>query len=64
VNFQVVVLNPTNFDSLSREQLTELGLKGTMNMEEQQPDDRFMEELLKQEENQLLQGPNVKLWEE
>lgn len=39
-------------------------LKGTMNMEEQQPDDRFIEELLKQEENQLLQGPNVKLWEE
>lgn len=39
-------------------------LKGTMNMEEQQPDDRFIEELLKQEENQLLQGPNAKLWEE
>jgi transcriptional regulator with XRE-family HTH domain len=39
-------------------------LKGTMNMEEQQPDDRFIEELLKQEEEQLLQGPNAKLWEE
>lgn len=39
-------------------------LKGTMNMEEQQPDDRFIEELLKQEEDQLLQGPNVRLWAE
>lgn len=37
-------------------------LKGTMNMEEQQPDDRFIEELLKQEEEQLLQGPNAKLF--
>lgn len=39
-------------------------LKGTMNLEEQQPDARFVEELLKQEEDQLLQGPNAKLWEE
>ena len=39
-------------------------LKGTMNMEEQQPDSRFIEELLKQEEERLLQGPNVKLWAE
>lgn len=39
-------------------------LKGTMNMEEQQPDSRFIEELLKQEEERLLQGPNAKLWAE
>ncbi|MBI2743004.1 MAG: helix-turn-helix domain-containing protein [Chlamydiales bacterium] len=39
-------------------------LKGTMNLEEQQPDSRFLEELLKQEENRLLAGPNYKLWEE
>jgi transcriptional regulator with XRE-family HTH domain len=39
-------------------------LKGTMNLEDQQPDPRFIEELLKQEEERLLQGPNSKLWEE
>jgi transcriptional regulator with XRE-family HTH domain len=39
-------------------------LKGTMNLEEQQPDFRFMEELLKQEEERLLHGPNAKLWPE
>lgn len=39
-------------------------LKGTMNLEDQQPDFRFIEELMKQEEERLLQGPNAKLWEE
>ncbi len=39
-------------------------LKGTMNLEEQQPDERFNEELLKQETNRLLQGPDSKLWGE
>ena len=39
-------------------------LKGTMNLEDQQPDSRFIEELVKQEEENLLHGPNAKLWEE
>jgi len=39
-------------------------LKGTMHLEEQQPDLQFLEGLLKQEEERLLQGPNAKLWEE
>lgn len=39
-------------------------LKGTMNLEKQQPDDRFIQELMHQEEQKLLQGPNAKLWEE
>ncbi len=39
-------------------------LKGTMNLEDQQPDSRFIDELIKQEEKRLLQGPNAKLWEE
>lgn len=39
-------------------------LKGTMNLEDQQPDPRFIQELLRQEEERLLQGPNSKLWEE
>lgn len=39
-------------------------LKGTMYLEDQQPDSSFIEELLKQKEESLLQGPNSKLWEE
>lgn len=39
-------------------------LKGTMNLEEQQPDPRFVEELLKHEEERLLHGSRAKLWEE
>src|SRR5580692_238195 len=39
-------------------------LKGTMNLEDQQPDSRFIEELLKQEEERLLHGSSAKLWEE
>lgn len=39
-------------------------LKGTMNLEDQQPDAKFIEELIKQEEERLLQGPNAKLWGE
>jgi transcriptional regulator with XRE-family HTH domain len=39
-------------------------LKGTMNLEDQQPDSRFIAELIKQEEERLMHGPNSKLWEE
>lgn len=39
-------------------------LKGTMNLEDQQPDEKFVEELIKQEIERLLQGPNAKLWDE
>jgi transcriptional regulator with XRE-family HTH domain len=39
-------------------------LKGTMNLEEQQPDAQFIKTLLKEEESRLLQGPTYKLWEE
>jgi len=35
-----------------------------MNLEDQQPDSRFIAELIKQEEERLLQGPNSKLWDE
>lgn len=37
-------------------------LKGTMSLEQQQPDTKFLEELLKQEENRLLRTPGSKLW--
>lgn len=36
-------------------------LKGTMNLEDQQPDSRFIAEPIKQEEERLMQGPNSKL---
>jgi len=39
-------------------------LKGTMNLEDQQPDSRFIQEMLKQEEESLLNGPDSRLWEE
>jgi transcriptional regulator with XRE-family HTH domain len=39
-------------------------LKGTMNLEAQQPDTDFVEELLKEEEQRLLLGPSSELWEE
>jgi hypothetical protein len=38
-------------------------LRGTMNLEDQQPDSRMVEELLKREEERLLQGSGAKLWE-
>lgn len=38
-------------------------LQGTMNLEGQQPDPRFVEELLAQEVERLLQGPSAKLWD-
>jgi transcriptional regulator with XRE-family HTH domain len=39
-------------------------LKGTMNLEDQQPDSRFMAELIKHEEERLLQGSSSELWDE
>jgi len=38
-------------------------LKGTMHLEEQEPDFMFMEELVKQEKERILYSPNSKLWE-
>lgn len=39
-------------------------LAGTMRLEEQEPDPRFTEALLKEEEERLLRGPNSVLWQE
>lgn len=39
-------------------------LKGTMSLEEQQPDSWFLEEVVKREEEQLLHSSGTKLWEE
>lgn len=57
-------------DALRREQAKKKAkqrihyLKGTMNLEDQEPDPGFVEELLKQEEERLLSGMNSALWEE
>ncbi len=59
-----------SIDAIRRKQARKIAekqvhyLKGTMNLEKQQPDSRFVEELIKQEEERLLQGPNARLWEE
>lgn len=39
-------------------------LKGTMNLEMQAPDNQLLEELIKQEEEELMRGPGTRLWEE
>lgn len=39
-------------------------LQGTMNLENQSPDPRFLGELQDQEEKRLLYGPGSKLWED
>lgn len=66
----IVPLLGKSIDTIRRAQARKIAekhieyLKGTMNLEDQQPDPRFINELLKQEEEQLLQGPDTKLWEE
>jgi transcriptional regulator with XRE-family HTH domain len=59
-----------SIDTLRRKQARKMAekqmryLQGTMNLEDQQPDARFIEALLKQEEERLLQEPHTRLWEE
>lgn len=66
----IVPLLQNSLDAIRRRQARKMAekqvhyLKGTMNLEDQQPDSRFIAELIKQEEERLLQGPNFKLWDE
>lgn len=66
----VVPLLQDSIEAIRRKQARKMAeqqvryLKGTMNLEDQQPDARFIEELIKQEEERLLHGPNAKLWNE
>ena len=66
----IVPLLQDSIDAIRRKQAKKMAekqvryLKGTMNLEDQQPDSRFIAELIKQEEERLLQGPNSKLWDE
>jgi len=59
-----------SIDNIRRKQARKIAekeiryLKGTMNLENQQPDPRFIGELLKQEEGYLLHGPNNRLWQD
>lgn len=39
-------------------------LRGTMSLEEQEPDKKLIEELIKEEEEELLRSPGNKLWQE
>lgn len=66
----IVPLLQDSIDVIRRKQARKMAekqvryLKGTMNLEDQQPDSRFIAELIKQKEEQLMQGPNSKLWDE
>lgn len=66
----IVPLLQDSVDVIRRKQARKMAekqvryLKGTMNLEDQQPDSRFIAELIKQEEERLMQGPNSKLWDE
>jgi transcriptional regulator with XRE-family HTH domain len=66
----IVPLLQDSIESIRRKQARKVAekqvryLKGTMNLEDQQPDAKFIGELIKQEEERLLQGPNSKLWDE
>ena len=66
----IVPVLQDSIDAIRRKQARKMAekqvryLKGTMNLEDQQPDSRFIAELIKQEEERLLQGPNSKLWDE
>ena len=66
----IVPLLQDSIDAIRRKQARKKAekqvsyLKGTMNLEDQQPDSMFISELIKQEEERLLQGSNSKLWEE
>lgn len=39
-------------------------LRGTMSLEEQEPDKKLIQELIKEEEEELLRSPGNKLWQE
>lgn len=66
----IIPLLQDSVDAIRRKQARKMAekqvryLKGTMNLEDQQPDSRFIAELIKQEEERLMQGPNAKLWDE
>ncbi|GAB5411449.1 MAG: hypothetical protein ChlgKO_05630 [Chlamydiales bacterium] len=39
-------------------------VQGTMNLENQEPDSEYIQEVLEQETEKLLRGPSKRLWEE
>lgn len=69
-NLVIIPLLQDSIEAIRRKQARKMAekqihyLKGTMNLESQQPDAKFIEELIKQEEERLLQGPKAKLWDE
>lgn len=69
-DFLIVPFLQDSIESIRRKQARKMAgkqvlyLKGTMNLEDQQPDSKFIEALIKQEEERLVQRPNYKLWDE
>jgi predicted DNA-binding mobile mystery protein A len=66
----IVPVPKDSIDNIRRKQARKIAerqikyLKGTMNLEDQQPDSKFIDELLKHEEEQLLKDRNAQLWNE
>jgi transcriptional regulator with XRE-family HTH domain len=69
-DFVIAPLLQESVELLRRKQARKLAekhvgyLRGTMSLEKQKPDAKFIETLLKQEEEKLLRGPNAQLWME
>ncbi|HSW86741.1 MAG TPA: helix-turn-helix domain-containing protein [Rhabdochlamydiaceae bacterium] len=69
-DFVIAPILQDSIDAIRRKQARKIAenhiryLKGTMHLEDQQPDARFIEKLLNQEEERLLRGPSTRLWED
>ena len=69
-DLMIVPLLQDSIETIRRKQAKKMAekkicyLKGTMNLEDQEPDSKFITELIKQEEERFLKAPNSKLWEE
>ncbi len=65
----VIPMLKKTIDAIRRQQAKQVAqrhvqyLKGTMNLEKQEPDIQLLDELVKEEENELLNGSGTKLWE-
>ena len=66
----IVPLLMESFDVIRRKQARRVAennvryLRGTMSLEEQEPDQKLIQELIKEEEEELLQSSGSKLWQE
>lgn len=66
----IVPLLTESIDAMRRKQARRVAenniryLQGTMSLEEQEPDQRLLQELIKDEEEKLLRSPGSRLWQD